>query len=92
MEPREVIRDIEAGGAVVQPWSVLVQHGRVVAVHDPGGDLPLQRAAHRVAERSGEAVVIYQVDARLLPPPAPGTAIDPVALGWVEVYRWPERM
>lgn len=66
-----------------RPWTVLVEHGRVVGryraedAHHAGTD------ATRI-NLGGTQVDVYEVDARESLPPAVGEQVDPVRLGWVK--------
>lgn len=85
MEPRDVIKDIQDSGAVLQPRLVLVQHNAVVQIFSPEEGEHAHRTAETIAIATGHPVRVYEVDARLPAPPAIGSEVDPQAQGWVEI-------
>jgi hypothetical protein len=79
----------EAIGSQEQAVTTLVVDGLLWDVFPASEGLTALDESQRAALATGQEVVLYTVEPRLLPVPPPGSAVDPVGLRWVEVGRHP---
>jgi hypothetical protein len=86
MDPDGTRREIADTG-VLRPSFALVQHGVLIGLFGPDEAETATSAAYRMTETEGHHVDVYEIDSRLPPPPQVGAAVDPDALGWIDVDR-----
>lgn len=87
MDVGDVIYETMRTGVVLHPWTVLVQEGRVARSFPPTMPHAASICAKCMADETGRAVIVYEVDMRLPAPPAMGTPVYPAGLGWMEISR-----
>lgn len=91
MQPMPIEHGRPAGTGSGRPWSVLVLRSLVMQVHGRSSDALDERQltgkAREVADSTRLTVTVYEVDASQPAPPAPGSSINPQALGWREAAR-----